>query len=343
MSATVEGAPRARHAGTRVGGNALSGIISGIRAGSHAAHQTTLRKRASLTGIGVHSGSEVTLTLHPAEAGTGIVFLCGPDGEREVPADYRHVSATALCTAVGAGGASVATIEHLMAALRGLGVDNVAIEVEGDEVPIVDGSSAPIVEAIEQAGILRQAAPRRYIKVEKPVFLQIGESTAEFTPHDGLRLDIEIDFASELIGRQRFVADVTPAVFRKDLARARTFGFLSEVEALWQRGFARGASLENTVVIGEDRIVNPEGLRYTDEFVRHKALDAMGDLALAGAPILGCYRSYRGGHKLNFKAVEALLSDTSAWSYVAAPARREVGHAELLGGVAVPAYGPDAS
>jgi UDP-3-O-[3-hydroxymyristoyl] N-acetylglucosamine deacetylase len=251
------------------------------------------------------------------------------------------VSATDLCTAVGVQGVSVATIEHLMAALRALDVDNVLVEIDGPEVPVMDGSAEAFLDAVDQAGIQTLAAPRRYVKVLKPVRIEIDGSSAEFLPYDGTRIEVEIDFANPLIGRQVFAADMNADVFRKDIARARTFGFLADVERLWARGFALGASLDNAVVIGEDRVINPEGLRYEDEFVRHKALDAVGDIALAAGPILGCYRSYRGGHRLNVQALEALFADSDAWTYAEIPARRETGHAEL--GLSAAAFGPDVS
>jgi UDP-3-O-[3-hydroxymyristoyl] N-acetylglucosamine deacetylase len=312
----------------------------------HFGTQTTLRNRATLSGVGVHSGQEVAVTLHPAEADSGIYFYRTnlDDGrDREIPADFRHVRATDLCTTVGADGVSVATIEHLMATLRSLDVDNVMVEVDGPEVPVMDGSAEAFIDAIDQAGIETLSKARRYIKIKKSVRVELGNSYAEFRPHDCRRLDIEIDFANPLVGRQLYAADMTADTFRRDIGRARTFGFYSDVKNLWARGFALGASLDNAIVIAEDRVMNPEGLRYKDEFVRHKALDAMGDLALAGAPILGCYRSYRGGHKLNVMAVETLLADRDAWSLVEMPARRESGHADLQAGVGVAAFGPEVS
>lgn len=286
------------------------------------------------------------MTLHPAEADSGIVFLRTHDEtgqEHEIRADYHHVVATDLCTAIGVGPVFVSTVEHLMAALRASEIDNVVVEVDGPEIPVMDGSAAPFLEAIEGAGLTRQRVSRRYIRVLETVHLRLGESHAEFRPHDCFRLEVEIDFSTPLIGRQIFADDIGPDTFSAELARARTFGFLTDVEQLIKRGFALGASLENAVVIGDDRIVNPEGLRFTDEFVRHKALDAVGDLALAGAPILGCYRSYRGGHKLNYEAVRMLMENEKAWEWVEAPGRRDVGHADLHAGVGVAAFGPDAS
>ena len=314
----------------------------------HLGTQTTLRNRASLSGIGVHSGQEVCVTLHPAEADTGIYFFRTnlADGrDREIPADFRHVKATDLCTTVGAEGVSVATIEHLMATLRALDIDNVMVEVDGPEIPVMDGSAGAFIEAIDQAGVASLSTNRRYIRIEKPVRVELGASFAEFRPHDGSRIEIEIDFANPLVGRQEFAMEVNAQSFRKELARARTFGFLADVEQLWARGLCLGASLDNAVVVGDDRIINPEGLRFANEFVRHKALDAVGDIALAAAPILGCYRSHRGGHRLNVLALEALFANEDAWSLVEAPFRREnrePGHADLSVGAGA-AFGPDVS
>jgi UDP-3-O-[3-hydroxymyristoyl] N-acetylglucosamine deacetylase len=315
-----------------------------------AVRQTTLREQAVISGIGVHSGLPVTLTLNPAEANTGIVFTRTDESgrEREVRADYRSVTATELATVLGdASGILCSTAEHILAALRGLGVDNLVIELDGPEVPIMDGSAAPFVEAIDQAGIVTLAAPRRYIEILKPVRVARGEAFGEFRPYaHGFRVEIEIDFDTPLIGHQIFDTDVTPDTFRRDLARARTFGFMKDVSALWSAGKALGASFDNTLVLSENRILNTEGLRYPDEFVRHKALDAVGDLALAGAPLLGAYRSYRGGHKLNHSVLVALMADPSAWRLVEAAAeapRRIRGHADVATGLVAPAYGPDVS
>lgn len=308
--------------------------------------QTTLRQSTGLSGIGVHSGQTVSMVLHPADADTGICFnRTMLDGGREcdIPADHRHVGATEYCTSVGASGASVATVEHLMATLSALQIDNVVVEIDGPEVPVMDGSAEPFIAAIDQVGVAMLAAPRRYIKVLKPVRVEIGDGFGEFVPHDGMRVEIEIDFANPLIGRQVYAAEIDGERFRAELARARTFGFLADVEKLWTRGFARGASLDNAIVIADDRIVNPEGLRFTDEFVRHKALDAIGDIALAGAPIIGCYRSYKGGHRLNSEALAALLADETAFEIVEPQVRRDAGHAKLPAGVGAVAFGPDVS
>ncbi len=311
-----------------------------------AARQTTLREQVTVSGIGVHSGLPVNLTLNPADADTGIVFsrTDAAGREREVRADYRAVTATELATVLGdESGVLCSTAEHILAALRGLGVDNVLVEIDGPEVPIMDGSAAPFVAAIDQAGIVSLSETRRYIKVLKPVRVAKGESFGELRPYEsGFRLDIEIDFPSVLIGRQSIALDLTPENFRRDLSRARTFGFMKDVSALWSAGKALGASFENTLVLSENRILNAEGLRYQDEFVRHKALDAVGDLALAGAPIIGAYRSVRGGHRLNHAVLVALMSDPTAYEIVEGREPRRIrGHADVA--VVAPAYGPDVS
>ncbi len=293
--------------------------------------QTTLRNPAILSGFGVHSNAAVTIILHPAEADTGIVFRrTGLPGHapREIAAHWSRVTLTELCTMIGDGTrASVATIEHLLAAFLGLGIDNALIEIDGPEVPIMDGSAAQFVELIDAAGVETLSAPCRYIKVVKPVRVESGRSFCELQPaaggrQSGLRLDVEIDFTCAAIGRQKKSVDLAPAVFRRELARARTFGFLADVERLWKAGFALGASLENTVALQSDRVLNPEGLRYADEFVRHKILDAVGDLALAGRRIMGLFRSHCGGHRMNVAVLKALFADPSAFEYIdAGPAR----------------------
>jgi UDP-3-O-[3-hydroxymyristoyl] N-acetylglucosamine deacetylase len=297
------------------------------------ARQTTLAGEISLTGTGVHSGAPVSIILYPADGETGLRFLiANNDSESsEIAADHRCVTGVTLCTVLGDGnGASVATVEHLLAALRGLGVDNALIEIDSPEVPIMDGSAARFVEAIDEVGLVELDAPRRYLKVLKRISVEDAGAFGELSPHNGFRLDVEIDFDSDLVGCQRIEIDLNPGSFRRELSRARTFGFMKDVERLWAAGLALGASLENTVAIGDDRIINREGLRYTDEFVRHKALDAVGDLALAGAPILGAYRSRRGGHRLNSLVLKALFADAEAWTLVEAPRpAREVRHAEL--------------
>jgi UDP-3-O-[3-hydroxymyristoyl] N-acetylglucosamine deacetylase len=241
----------------------------------------------------------------------------------------------------------------VLAALSGLGVDNCIIELDGPEVPIMDGSSAPFVAAIDRAGIVTQNAKRRYLKVLKTVRVAQDDATyGELRPHaHGFRVEVDIDFSHPLIGHQAFALEVEPESFRRELSRARTFGFMRDVAKLWNAGYALGASFENTLVITENRVLNPEGVRYADEFARHKALDAIGDLTLAGAPLLGAYRSVRGGHKLNHAVLSALMADPSAWTLVDAPEavrqeaapRRIRGHADVATGLIAPAYGPEVS
>ncbi len=318
--------------------------------GMQAGRQTTLREHVAVTGIGVHSGWPATVTLHPAQADTGIVFVrCGGKGEpdRELVANFRSVTATEFATVLGdKAGPAVSTTEHVLAARHGLGIDNAIVEVDGPEIPIMDGSAAAFVAAIDQAGIVATAVRRRYIKVLKPVRVNANGCFGEVRPHArGLRIETEIDFDHPLIGRQKIALDLEPQAFRRELSRARTFGFMRDVTKLWNAGYALGASFENTVVIAEDRILNADGVRFSDEFVRHKAVDALGDLALAGAPLIGAYRSVRGGHKLNHAVVSALMNDPTAWTYTELdePARRPRGHADLSAGFAMPAYGPEIS
>ena len=307
--------------------------------------QTTLAGEVTLSGVGVHGGIDATLTLKPAAADTGIVFIrtFADQAPRKVPVSRQSVQATDLATVLGdRSGILVSTVEHALAALSGLGVDNAQIQIDGPEVPILDGSAAPIVAAVDQVGVVELSSRRRYIKVLKPIRVESGASFGELLPYDaGFRLEVEIEFDHSDIGRQRFAANLNPSVFRRELSQARTFGFLKDVERLRSAGYARGASLENTVCLGPDGILNPEGLRFEDEFVRHKALDAVGDLALTGLPLFARYRSFRGGHKLNFQVVDALLADRTAYCVVEAPARARREGAELAVGAPVFAYAPE--
>lgn len=289
------------------------------------ARQTTLAREIHLTGTGVHSGAPVSLTLHPAEADTGLRFLVTKRGRviTEIPAHVSTVKNLTLCTVIGdEAGTTVGTVEHLLAALRGLSIDNCYIEIDSKEVPIMDGSSAVFVDAIDRVGIRELSEPRKFIKVLKTVRAEENGCWGELSPHSGFSLDVEIDFPTPLIGRQRIVYEMSPGVFRHELSKARTFGFMSDVEKLWKAGLALGADLTNTVAIGDGKIMNREGLRYPQEFVRHKMLDAVGDLSLAGAPVLGAYKSYKGGHRLNAMVLQALFADEANWSLVHAPRSR---------------------
>ena len=313
------------------------------------AKQTTLRDHTAVFGVGVHSGLSATLTLHPADADSGISFLrtaTADRPEREIRADVRAVTATEFATVLGdSSGPLCSTAEHVLAALRGLGVDNAVVEIDGSEVPIMDGSAEPFVAAIDQVGITTLNAPRRCIEVLKPIRVVKGDGIGELRPYaHGFRVEAEIEFSNRLIGRQSFALDLDPDTFRREIAKARTFGFMRDVAKLWGAGYALGASFENTLVVTDDRVLNPAGLRYPDEFVRHKVLDAVGDLALAGAPLLGAYRSVRGGHRLNYAVLSALMADPAAWRLIDMQAvRRPRGHADVTSGLAVPAYGPEVS
>lgn len=306
-------------------------------------YQTTVKARVTLAGTGVHSGKPVSVSFAPADADTGIVFhfVGGAASDKEVRALVSEVGATDLCTLLGdPAGQHVATVEHLMAALLGVGIDNLVIEIDGNEIPILDGSAAMFVDAIDQVGIETLPAKRRFIRIVKPIRIESGASWAEFRPYAGTRFEVEIDFESPAIGRQQFASDLNADVFRRDISRARTFGFMKDVERLWAAGYALGSSLENSVVIGDDnRIINMGGLRYPNEFVRHKTLDAMGDLALAGARFIGCFRSYRGGHRLNAAALRRLLSDRTAFEIVETT-RPERGRSAEMRAVRSPVYAP---
>jgi UDP-3-O-[3-hydroxymyristoyl] N-acetylglucosamine deacetylase len=276
------------------------------------------------------------MLLHPAEADTGYRFLVSKRGRiiAEIAADVRYVKNLTLCTVLGdESGTTISTVEHLLAALRGLSVDNCYIEIDAREVPIMDGSAGAFVEAIDEVGMRELSQPRKFIKVLKPIRVQEGDCWGELAPHSGFHLDVEIDFPTPLIGRQRMAMEMSSGAFRNEIARARTFGFMRDVENLWKAGLALGASLNNTIALADDRIMNAEGLRYPQEFVRHKLLDAIGDLALAGAPMLGAYRSVRGGHRLNAYVLQALLADKEAWTMVRAPWVRETVPVEVSVGM----------
>jgi UDP-3-O-[3-hydroxymyristoyl] N-acetylglucosamine deacetylase len=280
------------------------------------AQQRTLKSAIHCRGVALHSGKRVGMTLRPSAPDSGVVFRRIDRAGAEIRACWRNAVEQPLCTRLENGeGLSVATIEHLMAALNGLEIDNAMIEIDGPEVPVMDGSAAPFVFLIECAGIVEQDAPRRAIKVLKPITVGQGGKSASLTPDDGFSMSFAIDFASDAISRQDITLAVDPETFKSDISRARTFGFLHEVDQLRAAGLARGGSLDNAVVISGHQVLNSEGLRYVDEFVRHKVLDALGDLYLAGAPIIGHFRGMRSGHALNRKLLETLFADDAAWCH----------------------------
>ncbi len=278
--------------------------------------QHTVRSVALFAGVGVHTGAHTRVAVRPAPSGAGIVFVRTDvtDRDNRVPATGEAVCKTQLGTVIGnAAEVTVSTIEHLMAALVMLGIDNAVIDIDGPEVPIMDGSSAPFVGILERAGRRGQDAPRRYVEILETVEVIDGDKRAALKPADGFELAFEISFPTGAIGRQAVDLAMDEAAFRSELADCRTFGFLHEVEALRAMGLARGGSMENAVVIDGDRILNPEGLRRPDEFVRHKALDAIGDLYVLGGPLLGRYEGVRAGHSVNNALVRALLARPDAW------------------------------
>jgi UDP-3-O-[3-hydroxymyristoyl] N-acetylglucosamine deacetylase len=286
--------------------------------------QKTLRQRIGCTGIGLHTGKKVRLELAPAEAGSGIWFRrVDRPGAPAIAARWDMVSDTQLCTTLAGDGITVMTVEHLMAALAGMGVDNAVIELDGPEVPAMDGSSAPFVFLIECAGLDEQPAPRRYIEVLRPIRVSDNDARAALTPSDGFSIGFDIDFRAAAIGRQRAFFDGGVESFKAALSEARTFGMAEEVEHLKSRGLALGGSLDNAVVVSGERVLNAGGLRYADEFVRHKMLDSLGDLALAGAPILGHFHGSRSGHALNNRLLQAMFADERAWRLVDGPALAE--------------------
>ncbi|EJF75711.1 UDP-3-O-acyl-N-acetylglucosamine deacetylase [Bartonella alsatica] len=279
-------------------------------------YQSTLKKAVIFKGYGVHSGCSSVVKVFPADVGRGIVFKhCGLDGKEQIfPAHASQTGATELSTTLGHGDVKIETIEHLMAAIAAYNLDNLVIEVSNREIPILDGSAWQYCQAFEEVGILQQNALRSYFIIKKPLRVESTSGAAEFLPFDGRCFDITISFPSAAIGKQHFYFDLTTKGFRDDLSRARTFGFVKDVEKLWISGKGIGASLENSLIIGlNDKIMNPDGPYWKNECVRHKMLDAIGDTALLGAPFIGLFRSYCSGHKINLQLVKAILADKSCY------------------------------
>ncbi len=279
--------------------------------------QCTIGQKVTFSGVGLHSGQQINMVLRPADAGTGIVFhRTESDRTVSIEAISSNVIDTRLATVIGKGGLSVSTIEHLMATLAAFGIDNLHVDIDGPEVPILDGSSLPFVALLEQAGLRSLQRSRRYLAIRKPLTVIDGEKRVSLIPSRFFRITADIAFDHPCIARQHRSVKISKELFGRDLAPARTFGFLREVEYLKANGLARGGSLENAVVIGEDRILNPEGLRFQDEFVRHKILDAIGDFSLVGYPILGHVKSFKGGHDINHQMVEKILASPDCWKLV---------------------------
>jgi UDP-3-O-[3-hydroxymyristoyl] N-acetylglucosamine deacetylase len=279
--------------------------------------QRTIRRQISCAGIGLHSGNKVTLTLKPAPADAGIVFR-RTDLGIEIPATVKHVSAFHYATVLGRNGATVETVEHLLAALVSVGIDNVVVELDHNEVPIMDGSSAPFLYLIHEAGVKRLTAARKFMKILRPVQIANGDKRIAIYPSDHFKVSYTISFDHPLLRHQSRTERITEQTFAESIAPARTFGFLKEVESLRQNGLALGGSLENAIVIGDAGVLN--ALRFDDEFVRHKILDAVGDLALIGHPIVGHVVAHRAGHALHTALASRLLEEPDAWMLVESPA-----------------------
>lgn len=283
------------------------------------AKQRTLQNMIRATGVGLHSGEKVYLTLRPAPVDTGIVFRrVDLNPVAEIPARADYVTETMLCTGLSHDGGKAMTVEHLMSALAGLGVDNLYVELSAPEVPIMDGSSGPFVFLLQSAGIVEQNAPKRFIRILKTVEVRDGDKVARFEPYRGFRLGFTVEFDHPAIptSRSRAVVEFSTANYIQEVSRARTFGFMRDLEFMRERNLGLGGSMDNAIVLDEFRVLNDDGLRYADEFVRHKILDAVGDLYLAGHPILGAYEGFKSGHALNNKLVRALLAEQSAWEEV---------------------------
>ena len=299
--------------------------------------QRTLKNVIRATGVGLHSGEKVYLTLRPAAVETGIVFRrVDLEPAVEIPADAQLVTETMLCTGLSRDGGKVLTIEHLMSAFAGLGIDNAYVDLSAPEVPIMDGSAGPFVFLLQSAGLVEQNAPKRFIRIREPIEVTDGDKVARFTPHDGFRLDFTVEFNHPAIPRtqSRAVVEFSSEAYIREVSRARTFGFMRDLEFMRERNLGLGGSMDNAIVLDEFRVLNDDGLRYADEFVRHKILDAVGDLYLAGHPIIGAYEARKSGHALNNKLVRALQAQPAAWEIVTFDDERE---APAAYGLAVPA------
>jgi UDP-3-O-[3-hydroxymyristoyl] N-acetylglucosamine deacetylase len=281
--------------------------------------QRTIKTVIKASGVGLHTGRKVVMTLRPAQPDAGIVFrridLPHPV---DIRADALAVTDTRLCSSLEGGGAKVATVEHLMSALAGLGIDNLYVDLTGPEVPILDGSASPFVYLLQSAGVEEQRAPKRFFRIRRPVEVRDGDKWARFEPYDGFRVSFSIVFDHPVFERssQSVTIDFAETSYTKEIARARTFGFVQEVEALRGAGLALGGSLDNAIVLDEYRVLNADGLRYGDEFVKHKVLDAVGDLYLVGHPLLGAFSAHKSGHALNNQLLRTTLADAEAWEVV---------------------------
>jgi UDP-3-O-[3-hydroxymyristoyl] N-acetylglucosamine deacetylase len=297
-------------------------------------NQRTVAKRVTATGIGLHSGHPVTLTLAPAPADAGVTFVRMDLGV-EIPGRNEFVVDTTLNTTVGIGKARVSTVEHVMAALAGMGIDNCRVEVDGPEMPVLDGSAAPFVVMIREAGVQTLRAGRRFVVLDRPVEVREGDKLARFEPADAFRISFTADFNHPLITNQSLDVTVSDRTFEREIARARTFCFRRDIEKMQAMGLAKGGSLENAIVVDEYSILNPEGLRFADEFARHKVLDAIGDLALFGMPVVGALTAVKSGHAMNQALVRKVLADPTCHRIVRVSGEAEAAAARI----AVPVLG----
>jgi UDP-3-O-[3-hydroxymyristoyl] N-acetylglucosamine deacetylase len=294
--------------------------------------QRTLKNAIRATGVGLHTGDKVYLTLRPAAPDAGIVFRRVDLPEPvEIKACPRHVGDTQLSTSLLKGKARISTVEHLLSAFAGLGIDNAYVDVSAAEVPIMDGSAGPFVFLIQSAGIQEQNAPKRFIRIRKPMLVEDGDKWARFDPFDGFKVEFTISFDHPLFrGRnQHAVVDFSTTSFVKEVSRARTFGFMRDLEYLRERRLALGGTLDNAIVVDDYRILNEDGLRYEDEFVKHKVLDAIGDLYLLGHPLIGAFTGFKSGHAMNNRLLRCLMADAEAWEFVSFE-RQEDAPAALL-------------
>jgi UDP-3-O-[3-hydroxymyristoyl] N-acetylglucosamine deacetylase len=292
--------------------------------------QRTLKNVIRATGIGLHTGEKVYLTLRPAAVDTGIVFRrVDLDPPVEIPARAENVGDTTLSTSLVNGGARVATVEHLLSAFAGLGIDNAYVDVSAPEVPIMDGSAGPFVFLVQSAGVEDQNAPKRFIRIKKPVQVEDGDKWARFEPFEGFKVSFAIEFDHPVFKNrcQEAVVDFSTTSFVKEVSRARTFGFMRDIELLREKRLALGGSLDNAVVVDDYRVLNEDGLRYDDEFVKHKVLDAIGDLYLLGRSLIGAFSGFKSGHALNNRLLRALMADESAWELVTF---EDAAHAPIL-------------
>lgn len=302
--------------------------------------QRTLAHEVKTAGVGVHTGQMVYMTLRPAPVNTGIVFRrIDLNPVVEIPAHFSHVGETSMCTCLTKDGVRVATVEHLMSALAGLGIDNLYVDLSAPELPIMDGSAGPFVFLIQSAGLMEQKSPKRFIRVKRRVTVKDNDKKAQLLPYEGFKISFGIDFDHPAFNETNQYASIDFALnsYVKEVSRARTFGFLSEYEYIRQNNLALGVSLDNTIVLDEYKVINKDGLRYEDEFVKHKILDAVGDLYLLGYPMIGAFSGYKSGHALNSRLLEKFLNYPDAWEIVTFEntSKMPVGYAPVVEQVAI--------